>query len=471
MKKFTPDELLQLTQGTWLNRKQPQAPLTFAIHDSRLIEPGFGFIAMKGGMVDGHDFLHQAKELGALMAIVERPNQRIELPQLVVSDSLKAWHQLAKSARSHFKGGVIAITGSHGKTSTKDLLHQLLGKEENQATMLNHNGQLGVPKTLMLLDDKKYKRAVIEAGISFPGEMEALASIIQPNAAMVTLVAGNHYAHLKSIDVVAQEKAQLVLGLDESKFVLLHASCMEHTVFKKVKANVWVIGEARDKRLDGVSQVISYTTLEGEGGNIWLRIQRADRDAFVFAIPPMSEGMVSNAVFAISMAQAYDISHELIQSRLDSWTPSYLRGEFRQFKDKLYYVDCYGSSPSSLIDSMGFFRKYFHERTDCLFVLGAMGDLGDQNDDIHFQVGRKITLRSSDRVIMIGSAIKPMIDGMLEAGNSREQLAYFNNTHEAYDMINKFSGVIFLKGGHALRLAELVSKEAKSINVREAIAC
>src|SRR5258708_8991935 len=189
MPEFSPALLAQWTGGQWT--VQPARPLVGFTVDTRRVRSGQMFVALKTEKRDGHDYLVDAETAGAGAALVATPNRALTLPQLVVRDPLAAFQAIAREHRQAFRGRVIGISGSAGKTSTKDLLALLLGGETCGvvATEGNLNNQLGVPLTLTRLDPALHQYAVVEAGISVPGEMQPLADMIDPDVALITLVA------------------------------------------------------------------------------------------------------------------------------------------------------------------------------------------------------------------------------------------------------------------------------------------
>ncbi len=209
MPVFEPELLSAWTGGRWSGR--PATPSTGFSVDSRRLSPGQAFVALKTGKRDGHDFLNDAHKAGASAAIVSRADLRMPLAQLVVADPLAALQSIAREHRRMFHGTVIGITGSAGKTSTKELLSILLGGEAAGAlaTEGNLNNQIGVALSLCRLDPVRHRFAVIEAGISAKGEMESLARMIEPGLVLVTLIGPAHLADLGSLESVAKEKSVL----------------------------------------------------------------------------------------------------------------------------------------------------------------------------------------------------------------------------------------------------------------------
>ena len=204
MPDFAPALLAGWTGGRWT--RQPQGSITGFSADTRQVRPGQMFVALKTDQRDGHQFLHAAAAAGAAAALVSQSDDSLSLPQLVVEKPLESFQVIAREHRRTFPGRVIGVTGSAGKTSTKDLLATLLG-ERVLATEGNLNNHIGVPLTLTRLDAAEHDYAVIEAGVSAPGEMAPLAEMISPDVAIVTLVAPAHLAGLGGLEGVRREKA------------------------------------------------------------------------------------------------------------------------------------------------------------------------------------------------------------------------------------------------------------------------
>jgi UDP-N-acetylmuramoyl-tripeptide--D-alanyl-D-alanine ligase len=183
MQQFDPVDLAAWTLGTWHEARRPDAISGFCF-DARQLKPGECFVALSGGARDGHDFVAQAIELGASAFLVEHL-QATDLPQLIVEDSLLAMGAIAGAVRRRFQNPVVGITGSCGKTSTKEMLRAVLGDACTHATAGNWNNRIGVPMTLFGLDAEKHDFAVIEAGINQPGEMIELGEMIQADLTII----------------------------------------------------------------------------------------------------------------------------------------------------------------------------------------------------------------------------------------------------------------------------------------------
>ncbi|MBC8039766.1 MAG: UDP-N-acetylmuramoyl-tripeptide--D-alanyl-D-alanine ligase, partial [Opitutaceae bacterium] len=214
--------------------------------DTRQLREGQVFVALKTDKRDGHDFLPAAHAACASAALVSRADPSLELPQLVVADPIVAFQTIAREHRRLFKHPVIGISGSAGKTSTKNLLALLLSSEPGDvlATEGNLNNHIGVPLTLTRLEPAKHRFVVIEAGISGPGEMEVLAGMIEPDFAIITLIAPAHLQELGGIDGVAQAKAALPAAVHTGGSALFPHACCQYAAFRDLRVNTWRLGRA-----------------------------------------------------------------------------------------------------------------------------------------------------------------------------------------------------------------------------------
>jgi UDP-N-acetylmuramoyl-tripeptide--D-alanyl-D-alanine ligase len=196
MLRFDPDNLAEWGKGRWEIR--PQGYINGFSIDTRNLGNGELFIALKDKR-DGHEFMQQAKDAGAAGALVSRWVSEVDFPQLKTADSLFSLQEIARNYRNEFTGKVVGVTGSCGKTSTKEILKILLGEEQTLSTRGNLNNHLGVPLTLLEIDPEIHRYAVVEAGINQPGEMDQLAKMIKPDYAIVTLVGDSHLEGLGSV--------------------------------------------------------------------------------------------------------------------------------------------------------------------------------------------------------------------------------------------------------------------------------
>ncbi|KXU34541.1 hypothetical protein AXK12_07260 [Cephaloticoccus capnophilus] len=450
MTSFDAAELAQWAQASWT--RFPGGGLGGFGIDTRQLRPGQIFVALKTENRDGHDYLAAAAQAGAAAALVARADASIDLPQLVVEggdtrggsrggDTLRAFQQIAQKHREKFQaagGRVIGITGSVGKTSTKNLLAALLGAQSGQgdrvlATEGNLNNHLGVPLTLTRIDAARHRFAVIEAGIGGPGEMAPLAQMIGPDVAIVTAVAAAHLAELGDIDGVAREKAILAAHVRAEGVAIFPAPLGDFEAFRSSKT----------QRID-----------EGTFGGLTRE----------FTLPTLSAGMAQNARLAIRAALYLGVAPAQIQARLKAWSPAPLRGQTLSEPDgRFLYLDCYNANPASMADALDAFYAQAPEALPRVFVLGGMEELGERSAMFHRALGRSLRLRAQDRAYALGDEAEALRTGALEGGQvTPEQIRVVETLDSLRAKIADFRGALFLKGSRRYRLEDLVAPEGST---------
>lgn len=471
MREFTPQSLASWTGGRWTT--MPVSSLSGFNQDTRTLSAGQVFVALKTDKRDGHDFLAAAAAQGAAAALVAREISDSALPQLVVADPLRAFQAIAAAHRRAFPGPVIGITGSAGKTSTKDLVALLLGDVAGVAdpgpvsarpattpsspvfkTQGNLNNFIGVPLTLTQLDPAAHAAAVIEAGINMPGEMRDLAGMIQPDHAIVTFVGPAHLEKLGSLDGVAAEKVQLLTAVRAGGLQVFPVSCWQYEAFRSL-ANPLVLVPANEAmvRVDG--QTIVFTVLHRpDRTEVTLGAKRT------FILRRVSSGMAQNAALALALASELGVDDATLQQRLATWQPSKWRGEMQRVGEAEVYCDFYNANPASMTDAIAAFASLARPELPRLYVLGGMEELGAQAAEFHQQLGRTILLRPGDFLFTIGTHAAALREGLLENGNDPAQIAVVTDVAPVRARLATFKGAAFLKGSRRYRLETILDPHA-----------
>lgn len=467
---FDPLQLATDACGIWVNGNKPKLIKGFSF-DSRNLREGDVFLALKTDSRDGHDYVNCAFEKGASGAIVEKVNFDIPLPQLQVANTLEAFQKIAAVHRERFDGLIIGITGSCGKTTTKDLLNHLLGKRTH-ATLLNNNNLLGVPMTLMGLESNIHKYGIIEAGMNVPGEMSCLVSMIKPDISIITNVHPVHLDGLGTIEKIAAEKALLAQATKDDGCVIFPSSCLQFKPFHYLGLKARVIASQYEDINFPINQIIRYEINEDQEGTCSIKIQlEKNAEPQIFIIPMLSEGVAINFVLAIYAALFIDIEANQIRSHLLNWVPSKYRGQVYYYGEQIYYADCYNANPASMLDTLAIFQKRFKVSEKHLFILGSMAELGDKASQYHYNIGKSLKLRSQDRILLLGSHCEDYARGLKDAGNDLSQIISLKNKEEALYYLNNFKGTVFLKGSKFYALWELLPENIQIEESRKAIAC
>ena len=444
MPTFAPEKLATWTGGSWT--RIPGGPVTGFNQDSRTLSAGQVFVALRTDRRDGHNFLPAAQEGGAVAALVSHPVAGATLPQLVTTDPLGALQRIAREHRREFHGTVVGVTGSAGKTSTKDLLALLLGGSPDVlATAGNHNNHIGVPLTLTRLD-ATHRAAVVEAGISLRGEMAGLAEMIEPDHSLVTLVAPAHLEKLGTVADVAAEKSRLPAANRPGGVAVFPVSCWAYEPFRAL-ANPLVLVPESEAATTLVARTVKFTIAHGpERTAVTLEGQRR------FDFRRVSAGMAQNTALALTLASELGVQDAVLQTRLAAWQPSPWRGELRRIGEATVYCDFYNANPASMADAIDAFNGATNAAQPRLYVLGSMEELGAESATYHRQLGRRLQLRRDDFLFALGSQAAALREGLLENGNAAAQIALVTDVAPVREHLAGFKGAVFLKGSRRYQL-------------------
>ncbi|MEO0511018.1 MAG: UDP-N-acetylmuramoyl-tripeptide--D-alanyl-D-alanine ligase [Verrucomicrobiota bacterium] len=450
MPDFSSTFLEEATGGTWSGSEPDD--LSGICFDARQLQPGECFVALSGGARDGHEFVRQAREKGARAAITER-RLDIDIPQLIVSDSLVAMGAIGRSVRHAFIPPVIGITGSCGKTSTKEILRLLLGTDRTHATAGNWNNRIGVPMTLFELDETKQDFAIVEAGINQPGEMDLLGKMIAADVTILTNIGLAHLELLGSRDGIAFEKARLAEFAVKGSPLILPADALRYSAIKLMLDRCVVLAGETEIVPDGVRRVVRFSS--ELTGDVSRKFSLGEKE---YTVRSPSEGIAANAALALIAAEELGIAPEESAERLLLWRPESYRGRVVAAGDSFFYIDCYNANPSSMADALSAFVHAAPKEMARCYVLGAMNELGFAAEEMHESIGRMLNLQAQDLVFFVGpdSLSESYRKGAFEAGASETQLISAENISLIESAVAEFQGALFLKGSRSYQLEKLL---------------
>ena len=453
MPTFAAEKLATWTGGSWT--RLPGGAVAGFNQDTRTLNAGQVFVALKTDKRDGHDFLGEAQTRGATAALVGRAVPGAALPQLVVADPLAAFQRIAREHRREFHGPVVGVTGSVGKTSTKDLLALLLGGSPDVlATEGNLNNHIGVPLTLTRLEPAVHRAAVIEAGISEPGEMAVLAGMIEPDHSVLTLIAPAHLEKLGTLEGVALEKSRLPAANHPGGVAVFPVSCWAFESFRTLTNPLVLVPEN-----EGMTKVAGRSVKF----NVFHRPERTEvsfdgRRRFI--LRRVSAGMAQNAALALALASELGVGDAALQSRLEGWQPSKWRGEMRTSGEATVYCDFYNANPASMTDAIDVFNSTVPADLPRLYVLGCMEELGPDSAIYHRQLGRTLHLRRGDFLFALGPQAGELREGLLENGNDPAQVGVLSDLAPVRERLAGFKGAVFLKGSRRYQLETVLEPHA-----------
>ncbi len=452
MPTFSTADLAAWSGGRWT--VAPRAVVTGFGTDTRALCAGDVFVAVCTERRDGHDFLAAARSQGAACALVERPVAD-DLPQLVVDDSLAALRRVAARCRANFPGRVIGVTGSVGKTSTKEMLAALLGAEAF-VTEANLNNLIGVPLMLLRVEPGLHRFAVIEAGMSLPGELGISAAVIRPDLAIVTNVAPVHLEGVGSLASIAREKATLVAELAPGGRGIIPAELLVWPEFAVQAARcIAVQFEGEAAPAVAPARLVHASFLTDARGQRSLVL-----DGEVFPLAPISDGLARNAALALVAALESGRPSAELAGVTAKWMPPAGRGSVHVEGDRTFYVDCYNSSPASLLDSACAFDRLSRvAASPRLFLLGGMAELGPTSAQLHRDCGAQLPLRSGDQVVVFGGESAALLQGVALPGVELSIAASFE---AAAARVAAHRGFVFLKGSRSFALERCLPDSLRS---------
>ncbi len=431
--------------------------ITSVTTDSRRVEEGALFIALAGERFDGHDFVQTALEQGARAAVVSRAidiygaeNKTL----ILVDDTLQALQALAASYRRCFEIPVIAVTGSVGKTTIKDLLALYLSSIwKTLKTQGNYNNDIGLPLTLLQLDES-YEVAVVEMGMGALGEIQRLATIARPQFAIITNVEPVHLESLGSLENIARAKCEVLSAIPEDGFALINGDY--ELLIEKAKEY------SCRKYTFGYNSDCDFQVVDCQTSDIGMEIEMRwhnQLDTLFFPLP--AQRLALNIVAAAAMALLLGINMESIKSSLLNYKPSGNRLNIINLEGGGAVInDTYNANPVSMAAALETGRE-LTTPGKYLAVLGDMFELGSLETEAHLNVGQIAYSSGVDLLVAVGDLAQDIARGALEAGMNPKQVRYFPTKAECLeflqDRINNTWTMLF-KGSRGMQLETLVDE-------------
>ena len=406
--------------------------------DTRTVEPGQLFLALRGESFDGHGFVEQAIAAGAVAAIVDRALP-LEVPQILVDDTLVAYQTLGRWWRDQFSIPVIAVTGSVGKTTTKELLAAVLGTAGSVLkTEANFNNEIGVPKTLLnLTPDHDF--AVIEMGMRGPGEIAELARIARPDIAVITNVGTAHIGRLGSREAIAQAKCELLAEMPEDGTAILNA---ENPLLLETAQKVWSGKTITYGLTHGnlCGQQVSDTELKIEGVS--------------FPLPLPGEHNALNFLAAIAVLRVLKLDELSLRQGLTVNLPGGRAEQIQLSQDIVLLDESYNAGLESMTAALKLLAQTPGRRR--IAVLGPMRELGDYTEALHQDVGTLVKTLQLDLLFILDKSSEGNAMAQGAAPVPTQQF----DSHDA--LLNVLSGTlqpgdrVLLKASHSVGLDQIV---------------
>lgn len=418
--------------------------VTSIVTDSRQVEHGSLFAAIKGERVDGHKFIEQCVNSGAVCTLCEE-KPTIDCAYILVDSTLNALKKIAKYYRSLFDIPFIGITGSVGKTSTKEMISSVLSQKYNvHKTQGNFNNELGVPLTIFKLQED-HEIAVIEMGISDFSEMSRLADIVKPDISVITNIGCCHLENLIDRDGVLKAKTEMLEFLNPQGKMFFCGD--DDKLFTKkehngIKTTFYGFNDHNEYKAE-----IIETDLE-KGIDCTLHLKSCDVRA---TVPSVESHMVSNALCAAAIGEALNMTPKEIKCGVESYKTVGSRSNIIR-KDTITIIDdCYNANPTSVRASVDTLAKFTGRR---VAVIGDMKELGKNENELHFQTGEYIKQKGIDMVIAVGELSAHLYDGCDKNGY------YFATVQECVEQICSIinaNDTVLVKASHSMHFDNIVN--------------
>ena len=425
--------------------------------DSRAVKPGELFVALKGGNFDGHDYCAKAVELGAAGVVVshEVKNLPAGVAVFMVEDTLLAYQQLAHAYRLKQKGlKVFAITGSNGKTSTKDLLAACLGaKYKVVKTQGNFNNEIGLPKTLLSIQPDT-DIAVVEMGMRGLGQIAELCRIAEPDSGLITNVGETHMELLGSMENIGKAKSEIVENLPTDGFAVLNGDneyVLKAAAKTKAKVVYFGLGENCDYR--GTDIVTSGA------GTSFTCTEKASGQSVAVRLQLIGEHNVYNALSAIAGAACYGVPMADSAKALATARLTGSRQEIIYIGDITFINDAYNASPASMeaaLKTMAEAKKASHGKARTIAVLADMLELGAISEDAHRRVGKWAVENGVDYVLTYGPEAAYISDEVKKLGGTTCHCADRQAAADQLRQLAEAGDIILLKGSNSMQVGKML---------------
>jgi UDP-N-acetylmuramoyl-tripeptide--D-alanyl-D-alanine ligase len=436
----------------------PASPAAGYSIDSRTLQPGQLFFAIKGPRFDGHEFVAQALELGAAGAVVssafrDRASAKAVSTLLAVPDPTRALQDLARAVRRKWGRRIVAITGSAGKTTTKELIASILARKFSVLkTPGNLNNFYGLPLVLLGLEPS-HDVAVVELAMSAPGEIALLARITEPQVGVVTNVAPVHLQFFDSIEAIADAKHELIENLVPPATAVLNFDDERVRGFSDGFGGTVITYGFEDGAL---FRAMDWRATPGMGSRFQVKGPRFSRE-FAIALPGRHNAQ--NALAAIAVAGHFEIPSETMAEALAVRPELHQRSEILTLPGGITILnDCYNSNPMAMERMLETLAAWPQAKRR-IVVAGEMLELGTHATGLHRKTGRKCAESGVDWLLAVQGAARFLMEGALEAGLPAGRAALFATAEEAGQRLLgmlEAGDVVLVKGSRGVHLEKVI---------------
>ncbi len=458
MDKIRVKDILKITGGTLIYGNEEEVCENFS-RNTKEINEGDIYIGFKGENFDGIEFYEEALEKGAKGCILNR-NLNKEFKQrngefiIQVEDTVDAVGKIAKLKRQMYNIPVIAVTGSVGKTSTKDIIYSVVSqKYKTLKTQGNMNNHIGMPLTILKLKDEE--ALVVEMGMNHLGELSKLTDIAKPTIAVITNVGTAHIGNLGSRENILKAKLEILEGLSENGYAVINNDndLLHKWVKDQNKYNTVTYGINSESNYIAQNIKLSDT-------NSKYKVQ-IDNNLEEITVPVGGEAFIYNSLAAISVGRILNIPMDKIKQGIEKFELSKMRLDVQKTKQGYTIInDCYNANYDSMKSSLEYLQKMNGKRK--IAVLGDMLELGDYSKELHEKVGIEVSKNNIDILITVGKEAKNI--AKIAKENGTKQIYMCENNKDAIEQIKKIvekEDTILIKASNSMHFKEIVEALCK----------
>ena len=457
MKNMTIANICKACKGTFFGKEELfccNIEITGIQIDSRKIVEGNLFIPMPGERADGHQFIEAVMKTGALITLSERELD-LDVPYIKVESCPQALKDLASFYRDQLDCIIVGITGSVGKTSTKEMIAAVLEQKfKVQKTAGNFNNEIGLPLTIFSITEE-HQVAVVEMGISDFGEMTRLAQIARPDLCILTNIGYCHLDQLGDRSGVLKAKSECFPFVKEGGAIILNKDDDQLATVKNVPGRNLRWYSLQDEQVTAYGTNVESCGLDGMDALFTITKENGQSASFPVHIPIPGDHNVMNALAASVVGQELGLDQNQIQAGIQAVQTIQGRTNLIHNKEMLIIDDCYNANPMSMKASIRVLSSLDGRK---VAILGDMGELGEDRRLLHYQVGEAVARGKVDTLIAVGELALEMINALKDQGADIERY-YFENKQEALPFIENYiqpGDTILVKASHFMQFEEIV---------------
>lgn len=453
MKNLTIQSIADACDGKIYTRESEKVKTTEAkgvVLDSRLLEEGYVFIATKGEKVDGHKFIPSVFEKKALAVVCEELPEELPGTCILVENSFEALKKIAMYYRKQLEITVIGITGSVGKTSTKEFVADVLSeKYKVWKTQGNYNNEVGLPLTVLQLR-QEHEIAVLEMGISDFGEMHRLSEIAKPDFCILTNIGQCHLENLGDRDGVLKAKSEIFDFMNPEGTIFVNGDDDKLISLKEQgEKKVITFGRNQNHDIFAVNEVS-----KGLWGSVMDISGKIELSGVEVNLP--GEHMILNALAAAAVADTLQMTPEEIIKGMQRVKPVGGRSNILKIGDFVLIDDCYNANPVSMKAAIDLLQAANNRR---IAVLGDMFELGEEEEKLHYEIGEYIRGKAQV-LICIGKLAKKIYEGSMKGTQKEMEVIYLEKKEEVYSRLEQMimpQDTILVKASHGMGFSDIVS--------------